>query len=84
MWSDVTRLCELALEYDVILEYNVSGLLKDLPCPHDKFWEIVKEVGNTVIIGVDAHNPCDLLENYHADAIKRLKDEKFNLIDDLV
>lgn len=25
--------------------------------PYDKFWEIVKEVGNTVVLGVDAHDP---------------------------
>lgn len=25
--------------------------------PYDKFWKIVKEVGNTVVLGVDAHDP---------------------------
>lgn len=78
------ELCELALAHNVILEYNVSGLLKNLPCPHDEFWKIAKEVGNTVIIGVDAHDPQDLLEDYHQNAIKRLKKEQYKLINDLV
>ena len=78
------KLCELALEYDLILEYNVSGLLKNLPCPCDEFWDIVKEVGNKVIIGVDAHNPSDLLEDYHKDALMRLKAENYNVVEELV
>lgn len=89
VWDDRSemmsrKLCELALKHNIILEYNVSGIQKGLPCPHDKFWEVVKEVGNTVIVGVDAHDPDDLLQVHHAEAINRLKDEKFNVIDDLV
>ena len=30
--------------------------------PTDLFWEIVKEVGNDVVVGVDAHQPKDIYE----------------------
>ncbi|MEG0694927.1 MAG: histidinol-phosphatase [Erysipelotrichaceae bacterium] len=59
------RLCEAAKQYDIPLEYNLSGvayneMLKVEEYPHPKFWEIASKVGNRVMIGVDAHDNKDL------------------------
>lgn len=55
-------ICEVAKEEGVVMEYNLRGIgykRKDLDYPFTPFWKIVQEVGNDVIIGVDAHSPSD-------------------------
>ncbi len=54
-------ICEAAKQLHIPLEYNLEGLrLSGLEgkeqYPHHRFWEIAKDVGNTAIIGVDAHD----------------------------
>ena len=48
------------------MEYNLGGLRMyrhEIPhYPRYEFWQAAAEVGNAVIIGVDAHNPLDLLD----------------------
>ena len=75
-WSSAAErtaidICKTAKERDIPLEINCScmrweGGEREV-CgefrhryPYRKFWEIAKDVGNTVIIGVDAHDPLDL------------------------
>ncbi len=57
------EICRVAKECGVILEYNLGGVRykrKELDYPYTPFWKIAAEVGNDVIIGVDAHSPSDL------------------------
>lgn len=62
--EDATReICKVAKEMNVVLEYNLGGVRykrKELDYPYTPFWKIVAEMGNEVIIGVDAHSPSDL------------------------
>lgn len=63
------ELCRAAKTLDMPLEYNLQGLRHiasgsargvGYPCPD--FWRIAASVGNTAIVGVDAHAPevlCD-------------------------
>ena len=64
-------ICKTAKERDIPLEINCScmrweGGERDvcgehrLRYPYRKFWEIARDVGNTVVIGIDAHEPADL------------------------
>ena len=65
--DDVRRMCETAKEMGVAMEINEGCFNNETKrqmgdeyryrYPYDKFWEIVKEVGNTVVLGVDAHDP---------------------------
>ena len=57
---------EIAKENNVAIEINLGGFRRGIrkfddieryPFPYDPLWEIVKEVGNKVVIGVDSHNP---------------------------
>ncbi len=52
---EMTRLCRVAKEMDVPLELNLHGLHFQRHYPADRFWRIAAEVGNTCIIGNDAH-----------------------------
>lgn len=66
------KICEGAKAYNVPLEYNLAGLKYNLingveQYPHKKFWEIAKAIGNTAIIGVDAHNNKDLSDTTYWD-----------------
>lgn len=81
------RLCQGAKDLDIPLEYNLEGLAHDQQSgheeyPHTQFWEIVKEVGNHAIIGVDAHSnkslETDLIYN---EALKRLQELEIPIID---
>lgn len=79
------RLCELAKEYDMPLELNLNGMTWTLPnhisYPCEKFWEVVGQVGNKVVIGYDAHKPefyretkyldraSEWVEKYHLNVI---------------
>ena len=60
-------ICQAALEMQLPIEYNLLGLHlqrigKDRGYPCAPFWEYAKKYGNTVILGVDAHDP-KLLED---------------------
>lgn len=66
------RLCKAAKELGVLLEYNLAGVAyneKVGKCmyPHPEFWKIAAEVGNTAIIGVDAHDPKALAHDKYRD-----------------
>lgn len=61
------RICNEAKKNNVALELNAGRIItlqkKDFfgevryPYPYPEFWKIVKEVGNKIVIGLDAHDP---------------------------
>lgn len=79
----VRQMCESAKEHGVALEINQGCFVAETPekyadkyyggearyrYPYDKFWDIVAEVGNTVVTGLDAHSP-----DYYARSVARAK-----------
>ena len=54
---EMTRLCQAAKQYDLPLEINLLGLGDGRHYPQDRFLKIAAEVGNTMILGCDAHRP---------------------------
>ena len=62
---EMRRLCIRAKELDIPLEVNALGLKEGKQYPNDDFWDIVAEVGNKAIIGMDAHEP-EMLKNEEA------------------
>ncbi len=54
------RLCERCLALDIPLEINLLGLRDGRHYPSDRFFRIAAEVGNPVVLGCDAHRPCDM------------------------
>ncbi|MCD7949636.1 MAG: histidinol-phosphatase [Erysipelotrichaceae bacterium] len=64
------RICIKAKELNIPLEINAGGLRSNKAYPNDNFWDIAAEIGNDVIIGLDAHDP----EHFNNDIYKRLLD----------
>jgi len=66
------RICKAAKELDMPLELNMGAIRFGgkrkigeevrYMYPYIPFWEVVKQYGVKVIIGVDAHNPADFLD----------------------
>lgn len=54
---EMRRLCEEAKACGLPLEINMLGLSDHRHYPAERFWQIAGEVGNTAIIGFDAHDP---------------------------
>ena len=61
-YKHMRRLCEAAKAYDVPLEINILGAATNRTYPSERFYKLVAEIGNSVIIGCDAHSP-DMLVN---------------------
>jgi len=53
----MSKICLTAKELDIPLEINVLGLWQKRIYPSEKFWRLAGEIGNTAIIGCDAHSP---------------------------
>lgn len=81
------RLCQYCKEHDILMEYNLEGALyNDLHdtqgYPHPEFWKIASKVGNSVIIGVDAHDNHSLeTDIYRNQALELLKALKLKVVD---
>lgn len=52
-----TRLCSYLKENNIPVEINLLGVREKRHYPSDKFLRIAEKVGNTAIIGCDAHFP---------------------------
>jgi len=67
------EICKIAKDNNVALEFNQACFNHDKKrvmgeefryrYPYKRFFEIAKEVGNTIVIGIDAHSPKDYV-NY--------------------
>jgi len=53
------RICKTAKEYNLPLEINMLGHVRQIQYPSDTFFRIAAEYGNDVIIGMDIHDPKD-------------------------
>lgn len=55
------RLCRGAIDCDIPLEINLSGILTERHYPREDFWEIAGKTGCKVVIGSDAHAPENII-----------------------
>ncbi|MFV0464850.1 MAG: histidinol-phosphatase [Lachnospiraceae bacterium] len=53
----VKELCEAAKSLNIPLEYNILGQDEGKCYPYLPFFEIASDVGNQIILGIDAHRP---------------------------
>lgn len=58
--SEMGRLCEELKKADMPAELNLLGLAEGRQYPDRRFLEIAKNVGNPVILGIDAHAPMQI------------------------
>lgn len=56
------RICEAAKAHNMPLEVNILGFRQHRAYPRESFYRIAQEVGNTLILGADAHSPAEFTE----------------------
>jgi histidinol-phosphatase (PHP family) len=56
-YAPMKRLCEETKKLNVPLELNMLGVWEKRIYPCERFFRIAGEVGNDVILGIDAHQP---------------------------
>jgi histidinol-phosphatase (PHP family) len=84
---EMTRLCRELKELDIPLEINILGMGEGARhYPAERFWKIAGEIGNNVILGLDAHSvrqlrdvesyrKCkELIKKYNLNLINKLED----------
>ena len=82
--KEMTRLCIAAKEMDIPLEFNLLGFSTYRHYPSILFFAIAKQIGNKVIIGVDAHESQSLLDKDTYDkAYQFIKDFGLILTEDI-
>ncbi len=52
-----SRLCVYLKEHNIPVEVNMLGLFQGRRYPSDKFFRVAQKIGNSAIIGCDAHEP---------------------------
>lgn len=57
----IVRLCTYLKEQNIPIEINVLGLIGNRHYPSRRFLAIASQVGNTAVLGIDAHSPEQLL-----------------------
>ncbi len=57
-------------EADVPIEYNFLGYTDKRNYPRDDFWRMAAQIGNRVVIGLDAHNPKVYADTKHLEKMK--------------
>ena len=83
-YAPMKRLCEGAKKLNVPLELNMLGVWEKRIYPCERFYKIAAEVGNEVILGIDAHQPDRILEEHVlCDALALANKCGVKLIDDV-
>ena len=83
-------ICQAAREAHMPIEYNLLGLLGELTghprgYPNSDFWAYVRKWDNDVILGVDAHDPAQLRNQFVWDtAVKRLEGLGHRIVDQIL
>lgn len=73
-YEQYKRLCLYLKERDIPVEYNMLGFNEYRWYPSDEFFRIAAEVGNKLIIGCDAHEPCVLSDKaLHEETLQSAK-----------
>ncbi|MBO4954573.1 MAG: histidinol-phosphatase [Clostridia bacterium] len=65
--SEMKRICDASLEYNIPLEINFLGIRSQRRYPRELFWELVGQTGAPVTFGFDAH---DILAAYDEKSLR--------------
>lgn len=79
------RVCALAKELDLPLEYNAAGMMGNKwfgeSYPHHRFWKIASQYRNKALVGMDAHSPEGLDRSLYEEAMGQLKQYDVQIVD---
>ena len=54
---EMSKLCAVAKQLDVPLEFNMLGYQNGRSYPDPAFWRVAARTGNKTVLGFDAHSP---------------------------
>ena len=78
------RLCVAAKKFGIPLEINLLGIRAQRHYPSERFFRIAKQVGNTILLGSDAHDPNDVCDKAsEAKALEIVQSLDLNFIEKL-
>ena len=81
---EMTRLCRELKKMKIPLELNLLGISQNKQYPAERFWKIVSEIGNEVILGLDAHCVEHLMDVESYQKGKKMAEKyHLNIIDEL-
>ncbi|MBR2850191.1 MAG: histidinol-phosphatase [Clostridia bacterium] len=69
---EMRRLIEYANGASIPLEINMLGAQEGRHYPNPDFWAVASELGATAIIGCDAHQPRDIVQNTDVERVVKL------------
>ena len=72
------RRCEGARRMNIPLEINLLGIRNHRNYPTETFFKIAGEVGNDVVLGIDAHSPDSILDD-KAEEVANAMVKAYNL-----
>lgn len=78
-------LCQYLKDHNIPIEINMLGKYQGRHYPREEFLAIAGEVGNTAIIGVDAHTPRHL-QNHHVYelCVELAQQYHLNLVEEMI
>ena len=76
--EEYLKLCKTAKDLNIPLEINLLGLRTNRHYPGYRLFEIAAQVGNQIVLGVDAHNPHEF---HHKESVETAMEwiKKLNL-----
>ena len=76
--THMRRICQTSLDMGIPLELNFLGIREGRHYPTADFWELVGEMGCSVVYGMDAHS---VKSAYDGESLKKAEEmkEKYNL-----
>lgn len=81
---EMSRLCTAMKKLHIPLEINILGMAVGKSYPKERFWKIAGEIGNDVILGIDAHCVENMLDvDSYAKCMQIAEKYNLNLINDI-
>lgn len=79
------RLLDYLKKQDIPVEINMLGAFQGRNYPSDRFLSLTKRTGNSCIIGIDAHEPAQLLNDYGYQVCNDIvKKYDFTVVDSII
>ncbi len=76
--SEMKRICDASVAYNIPLEINFLGIRTNRRYPKELFWELVGQTGAPVTFGCDAHDPQNTFDEASLNVAKDWV-KKYNL-----
>ena len=82
--KEMRRLCVYCKEHGYPLEYNLLGALEGRHYPSQRFFALAGEMGNDIILGIDAHAPGQIgIQQPFEQAMQTIEKYHLHVVDSL-